>query len=275
VVFMSKVKRWLRVERDEAVQKDAGTVEQAFLSYVQELHEDIYGEDAGPYEPKSYSLSRLGETTKGVLWSVWDDWFGHVYMLDSGTGAEPFLYKSKDGATIRAREDVVEAFGEDLDSLGENTQAAVLKWAEGRIAAREEYRVVREDAAQRYTLGVAYPVDEIDSHGDFTDAAELEKAAWAFMRDVVANSDGAGVGTDHADGTDGAGVPVESYIYRGPEWVGENDELIAKDGDWLVGAVWSEDDWDRVKKGELTGWSIQGLAFRDDGAEEPEDGGGD
>jgi len=123
--------------------------------------------------------------------------------------------------------------------------------------------VVRPEEEKRYTLGVAYPVDELDSHGDFTDASELEEAAWRFMRDVIAKGH-PGAGTDHAEGTEGAAQVVESYVYRGPDWLDEEGNLIAKAGDWLVGAVWSEEAWQRVRRGELTGWSIQGLASREE-----------
>jgi hypothetical protein len=38
----------------------------------------------------------------------------------------------------------------------------------------------------------------------------------------------------------------------------------------MVGGVWTEDAWGRVEKGELTGWSIQGLARIDEDADAPD-----
>ena len=56
------------------------------------------------------------------------------------------------------------------------------------------------------------------------------------------------IGTDHADGTTGAGRVVESYIYRGPDWfIGD---AAIKSGDWLLGTVWDETTWAKIKKGE-------------------------
>ena len=181
------------------------------------------------------------------------------------------MAKSKDAKVVLARDDVMEVAG-SVDELAENPRDTVEKWAGDHEPEQDpnDYRVVKADDEQRYTLGVAYPVDEVDSHGDFTDAAELEKAAWGFIANVVNKSE-AGVGTDHADGTDGAAQVVESYIYRGPTWVDEDSgEVIAKTGDWLVGAVWTEEAWERIKKDELTGWSIQGLAFRVDAEDTPD-----
>jgi hypothetical protein len=124
-----------------------------------------------------------------------------------------------------------------------------------KAALPEGYAVVKADTAQRYTLGIAYPADDVDAHGDFTTADELEKAAWDFMARPLA-------GTDHADGTDEAGRVVESYIYRGPEWAVE--EQTIDNGDWMLGVVWSEETWSRITAGELTGFSIQGFAQREE-----------
>lgn len=268
---MSKLQRWLRGE-DTAVAKGIAQVEAAFKTWVAEVAEqyDLYedGDAEGAYEPKRYSISRLGETSRGALWCAYDWYWGEVYIIEAGNAAEVVMAKSKDAKVVLARDDVLELAG-SIDDLAESPRETVEKWANGEPEQPDEYRVLKADAEQRYTLGVAYPVDEIDSHGDFTDAAELEQAAWEFAKNVIAKSD-PGVGTDHKEGTDGAAQVVESYIYRGPQWVAEDGTVIAKEGDWLVGAIWTEEAWARVQKDELTGWSIQGLAFRDDTQETPD-----
>lgn len=151
----------------------------------------------------------------------------------------------------------------------EEARAAILDYLErADEQAKPVYKVAKAEAAQRYTLGVAYPANEVDSHGDWTDEVELERTAWEFMQSGNAVLKGAG--TDHADGTDLAGTPVESYIWRGPDWQDEDGSVIAKSGDWMLGVVWNEDAWGRIEKDELTGYSIQGLAFVDESAETPE-----
>lgn len=114
---------------------------------------------------------------------------------------------------------------------------------------------------QRYVLGVAHqagPDERInegaDGGRDYFSPAELEKAAWGFLRK------GPTVGLAHVDGTEGAAEVVESYIYRGPDW--ELDGVVVKSGDWLVGAILDEFAWDLYKAGHIDGWSIQGTARR-------------
>ena len=115
---------------------------------------------------------------------------------------------------------------------------------------------------QRYVLGVAYqagPDPRIskgaDGGRDYFTPEELEKAAWRFLQD------GPAVGLFHADGTDGAGTVVESYIWRGPDW-DTGHGVIVKSGDWLVGAILDERAWRLYQAGHITGWSPQGSARR-------------
>jgi site-specific DNA-adenine methylase len=116
-------------------------------------------------------------------------------------------------------------------------------------------RIVRRDPEKRYTLAVAYPLREVDSWGDvITDPEQLEEAAWNYMRKSRR------VGLDHAPGTEGAGTVVESYIYRGPRW--EVNGEVVEPGDWLLGVVWTPQAWERIKRGEKVGLSIQGWAHR-------------
>lgn len=115
------------------------------------------------------------------------------------------------------------------------------------------YTLMKTENQQRYTLGVAYPADEIDSHGDFASAEDVEQAAWNYLTTAR------GVGLMHKSGTDGAGVVVESYIYRGPDWT--VDDQIVKAGDWLLGVVWDEPSWHEIQAGRLRGYSIQGLSL--------------
>lgn len=127
-------------------------------------------------------------------------------------------------------------------------------------------RQVLKEAAepQRYVLGIAYQAGRDpriakgqDGGRDFFSEAELEKAAWEFL------ANGPRVGAFHLDGTDGDGLAtvVESYIYRGPDW-DLGDGIVAKAGDWLLGAILSPEAWDMYQRGLVTGWSPQGVARR-------------
>jgi hypothetical protein len=125
--------------------------------------------------------------------------------------------------------------------------------------------VVKADAEpQRFVLGIAYqsgPDPRIakgqDGGRDYFDEAELEKACWSYLRSGCPQ-----IGIGHADGSTGAAVPVESYIYRNPApWV-VSDDLVVKKGDWVLGAILSEQSWKAQQDGRLSGWSPQGVARR-------------
>lgn len=229
-----------------------------------------------------YKIADSGDDGSTALYSVSDRYACWYVVVDGETATLVAFYAYRcddwcDEEAFAYSEDATEAFERAIAETGavpsdrQARDALVVKALSAEPAQVEKrgYVPIAKSDVQRYTLGVAYPTSEVDSHGDFTDDDELEQAAWNFMRDVVAKGEG-GVGTDHADDTDDAAQVVESYIYRGPSYVvkvGDDEEVEINTGDWLVGAIWTEDAWERVKKGELTGWSIQGLAFVDDAAE--------
>jgi len=126
------------------------------------------------------------------------------------------------------------------------------------------YGVMKAAEEQHYTLGIAYPANKVDAHGEFTTPEELEKTAWTWLAKHRK------IGIQHQDGTEGHGIPVESYIYRGPDW--EVNGQVVKAGDWLLGVVWDDAAWQLIKRGVLTGYSIQGDAFRKPAEVQPERG---
>lgn len=121
--------------------------------------------------------------------------------------------------------------------------------------------LVKAEDERRYTLTVAYPADRADvavaadGHRDFASKAAVEDAAWNYLRK------GGKVGLWHADGTEGAGEVVESFIWPGDDWATKTGYVV-KAGDWLVGIVWDEPSWEMVKAGKIGGVSMQGSAKR-------------
>lgn len=121
--------------------------------------------------------------------------------------------------------------------------------------------LAKADDERRYTLCVAYPADKADvavaqdGHRDFASKAAIEEAAHNFLRK------GGKIGLMHADGTDGAGETVESYIWPGDDWA-TGTGYVVKQGDWLIGIRWSEEAWPLVKSGQIGGVSMQGSARR-------------
>lgn len=143
-------------------------------------------------------------------------------------------------------------------------------WDGGTIATR----VIKAEAERRYTLCVIYPADKadiataLDGHRDFASKAVVEDAAWNYMRNYrqvgIAHSPehAASMGTAFK-ASDAADV-VESYIYRGPDWVikAAGAEVTVKAGDWLGGFVWSPEAWADIQAGRVNGVSVEGGAVR-------------
>lgn len=166
------------------------------------------------------------------------------------------------------------------------------KKSKAKPATTDTMLIISKNEKQRYTLGVVYEPDEIDSQDDYATASTIEKAAWGFMRKLQsdlatakqASSIIEGVckalegeqvqidvtdwaealekgrlGDMHVDWQDGFGEIVESYI--APVDFEIDGELI-KRGTWLMGVVWSEEMFEKIERGERTGYSLGGRAMR-------------
>jgi hypothetical protein len=127
-------------------------------------------------------------------------------------------------------------------------------------------RVVKSTDERRYTLGVAYPAMKADvsraadGRRDFVSPEALEKTAWQWMTKHRE------INLFHREKTEGHGTPVESYIYRGPDWESpspvDGKSYVVKAGDWMLGVVWDDFGWALVKSGLVNGWSPEGTARR-------------
>lgn len=161
------------------------------------------------------------------------------------------------------------------------------------IKAREEgsmekYLVKSKDESLHYTLGVAYPVDTVDTDDHFAKEDAVRKAAWNYLKNIQEDDDVEKIAknvfeeilkvyetgdeirieiTDmdteglrknlkdmHEDSVEDCYV-VESYL--APTDMEINGEEIHK-GDWMLGVVWSEEMFNKILSGERTGYSIGG-----------------
>lgn len=110
--------------------------------------------------------------------------------------------------------------------------------------------VNKEDSAEKLVYGVVYEPDSIDAHEDFMTAEEIEKAAHTFMKDYR-NLD------KQHDFVPGAGEVVESYVAPDDFTVG--GETIKK-GSWVLVTKATDEVWEAIQKGEITGYSMAGTA---------------
>ncbi|MBY4603530.1 MULTISPECIES: XkdF-like putative serine protease domain-containing protein [Bacillus] len=107
-----------------------------------------------------------------------------------------------------------------------------------------------EQDEQRLVYGIVYEPDVPDAHGDFMTAEEIEKAAHGFLaeaREIDINHSFEG----------GTGVVVESYVAPDDFMIGTKQ--ITK-GSWVLVTRASDEVWEQIKAGIITGYSMAGTA---------------
>lgn len=115
----------------------------------------------------------------------------------------------------------------------------------------EAQTVKKIDEEQRIVWAEVYIPDILDSHGDFMTPSEIEKMA----HDFLASGKVGEVDVNHDNDVTRGNVLVESFIAR-------DDDTLFLPGAW-VAAVHCPDDemWERVKSGEINGFSMQAKVF--------------
>ena len=115
--------------------------------------------------------------------------------------------------------------------------------------------IAKQDVARRMAYGLVLVPDEIDGWNDTIAPGEIEKAAYNFMRSGATTQ----IDADH-DRDAAKGYVAESWIVR------QKDPLFPEEtpGAWAVGVKVTDDEvWARVESGDLTGFSVLGLARRE------------
>jgi len=152
----------------------------------------------------------------------------------------------------------------------------------------DKYLIKSQDESLHYTLGVAYPVDTVDTDNHFAKEDVVRKAAWDYLKGIQEEDDvdkiakaifeeilkasetGEEIRVDitemdtdnlrknlkdmHEEPVDDCYV-VESYV--APVDMKIEGEEIHK-GDWMLGVIWSEEMFNKILSGERTGYSIGG-----------------
>jgi hypothetical protein len=109
-------------------------------------------------------------------------------------------------------------------------------------------------AEERYVLGIVLEPDVVDSQKDFYGAEDVRKAAHAYMENA------AQLGTQHSEIVTGKLKILETYLAPVDFEIGEEK---VKKGSWVMGIRVVDDElWTSVKKGDYTGFSIGGKAYR-------------
>jgi hypothetical protein len=125
-----------------------------------------------------------------------------------------------------------------------------------------ETLVSKADTERRYTLGPMYVPDSLDAHAEWTDANELQKAVWEYVRKGDRR-----IRLQH-DREVVAGEFVEVMAWPYPVTVpmqksdGSSVDTTFPQNTVFLGVVWEPWAWEMVKNRELRGYSIGGKAQR-------------
>jgi DNA adenine methylase len=107
---------------------------------------------------------------------------------------------------------------------------------------------------ERFVLGIVLEPEVVDAQGDIYSADEIRQAAHRFMEEF------GGLGLMHRLAVNDQVKVLESYVAPVDF---EIAGVPVKKGTWLLGVrVLSDELWEQVKDGKLTGFSIGGSARR-------------
>jgi hypothetical protein len=110
-------------------------------------------------------------------------------------------------------------------------------------------RIKKVDEDRRIVYGEVYAPMQLDSHGEFMLAEDIETMAHRFL---TLDNLAAKIDTNH-DNVPNGSYPIESFIAR------EGDPDYTP-GAWVLGVKITDDlVWGKVKSGELNGYSFQSL----------------
>jgi hypothetical protein len=141
-------------------------------------------------------------------------------------------------------------------------------WAESIVRRAEnaeksvDYDMIKQNEERRFTLGPMYIPDRVDAHGEWTDAEELQKAVWDYVK-----SGDRRIRLQHnKDIVAGEWVEVMTFPYELSVPMNAADGTVTKvsypANTVFLGVQWDEWAWDLVKAGKLRGYSIGGKAVR-------------
>lgn len=168
----------------------------------------------------------------------------HVDTLSAGAGEKKKRRTLRFGrrSTDQVKEGVVE----------EATERASKAFAAEHVEI--EIPLLKSGGEDRLVYGVVLQPTVVDSQGDVAPEEEIEKAAHRFMTDFRQHD------VQHSEELADGIVPVESWIAPADMIIG--GQPVAK-GSWIMTVKVENDDvWGKIKKGEITGFSIGGSAVR-------------
>jgi DNA adenine methylase len=155
-------------------------------------------------------------------------------------------------ALDRADLDLPESIRLTIEDASEPATSPLMKSILGRTLP------VIKTQEEKFALGIVLePLKEMgqtDSQNDLYSAEEVRKAAHVFMEEF------ADMGVQHTEIANSKIKILESWIQRDDAVI---EGTAVTKGTWMMAVRFVDDDlWTKVKKGEITGFSIGGIASR-------------
>lgn len=132
-----------------------------------------------------------------------------------------------------------------------------------KAAETEDVPLVHKSQNEHmFTMGPWYIPNKADAHDEWTDADELQKALWDYVRSGDRN-----IRLQHnRDIVAGEWLEAMSFpipiTMRMNKSDGSQNEVTYPEGTVFLGVQWKPWAWDMVKAGKITGFSIGGAAAR-------------
>jgi cation transport regulator ChaB len=214
------------------------------------------GEKKMPYsklEELPDAVKKLPEKRQRQWLAVWNSAFEKCKADGGSAECEQSAFAQAWGVVKKA---LVEEEGIPLTKEGEELADELVAILAKATYAEEKFdnlvKIAARNISKGLIYGVVYVPDEVDTHGDFTSAAEIECAAHNFLPEAVMN-------LNHADDIQDVQV-VESFI--APLDYTVEGQLIKK-GSWvLVTKVLNKELLEAIEKGEINAYSLEGVATR-------------
>ena len=139
-----------------------------------------------------------------------------------------------------------------LVKAGANKRKIIVKTVAGEPSIEFEVPIIKIDEERRRFYSIVYPANEEDQQGEYSTAEEIEKAAYAFMKNLRALN----IDKNHTFEQEDAFV-AESWLIR------KDDPLFPEEpeGSWAIGVIVEDDEiWKQIQDGEIEAISMGGIA---------------
>ncbi len=143
------------------------------------------------------------------------------------------------------------AFVSLVDKAANKKQFLITKAGEGSAQFQTYGRIIKVDEGSHYVTGIVYEPLVEDAHGNFMTEEEIRKAAYWFAKN------GDKVDVQHSFEAFADAAVVENWIEKADTVIGSE---TVTEGTWLMTVeVTDPNVWEKIQKGELTGFSMGGV----------------